>query len=686
MSTILYKPLLLSSSPSSSDLSAGRKERKRSHEKSSETSSGRDVSSFDGPLLITKRLRHYPSKRTVVIKRKYSIDNFKMPSGKNGEGKLIMDELTFKAIQNEVNGLSYPLSVCSLANNLADSSSILFHYRNSCTSANDHEDDHIQDAAPPLTRKFNSLRITKQIKYCPQGGLYSQSQNQNQNHGNMRQQEWKHAMSQLISTDESSFKVDLKDSEEAILHLRHVLSLPNDHLDDQNREKESHDNDHDHDHDNDHNSQNRNNNDNAHFTITTDLDKDKHKHRPLLPMSFRSFSKQRIIKKKNKLTKTNIKTNKNAKSMQYQDYLKTILDVFGKKGIPYFDKLNQLKQTPIPPKIIHPKDHQEDKQQQQPLLSSTEQTNLIHDTKALPLPNQTCHHRMEELLSQRITDQERKARRKQKLIQDQIEAKIKQQEQQLKVQQQSKNRADTILRPLTSKEHDIVNNAIHGKGPPNQILASSDTDTVQRASLHKLQPGQWLNDEIIHYFYLMLANRDEYLCNNQPGKKRSHFFKSFFLTKLFDEGATDQYKYTNVKRWSKRVPGKDIFNLSKIFFPCNIGNTHWACAVIFMEDKIIQFYDSMGGSGKHYMNGLFSYLKDEWKAKKGGEMPDEQQWKLIPTTSDTPCQQNGYDCGVFTCMFADFLALDFPLTFSQKHIHLCRERIALSIMNGIAIH
>jgi sentrin-specific protease 1 len=45
----------------------------------------------------------------------------------------------------------------------------------------------------------------------------------------------------------------------------------------------------------------------------------------------------------------------------------------------------------------------------------------------------------------------------------------------------------------------------------------------------------------------------------------------------------------------------------------------------------------------------------------------------------------GYDCGVFTCMFADFLSKDCPLVFDQEHISQCRERIALAILKGQAI-
>ena len=45
----------------------------------------------------------------------------------------------------------------------------------------------------------------------------------------------------------------------------------------------------------------------------------------------------------------------------------------------------------------------------------------------------------------------------------------------------------------------------------------------------------------------------------------------------------------------------------------------------------------------------------------------------------------GYDCGVFTCMFADFISKDCQLLFNQDHIGQCRQRIALSIMNNCAI-
>jgi Ulp1 family protease len=83
---------------------------------------------------------------------------------------------------------------------------------------------------------------------------------------------------------------------------------------------------------------------------------------------------------------------------------------------------------------------------------------------------------------------------------------------------------------------------------------------VQRYSLRTLRPYEWLNDEVIHYFLVTLQRRDVQLCQEQQGRKRTHFFKSFFMTKLLDEGNVNPaldgtYCYNNVKRWSKKVPG-----------------------------------------------------------------------------------------------------------------------------------
>ena len=247
--------------------------------------------------------------------------------------------------------------------------------------------------------------------------------------------------------------------------------------------------------------------------------------------------------------------------------------------------------------------------------------------------------------------------------------------------------AISFLRPLTDVESSMVREALNSDEGA-EVMAKSGSDTIQRESMRRLRPGKWLNDEVIHFFYLLLAIRDAKEASGLNGtpKRRSHFFKSFFITKLLDEGVTNRYTYSNVKKWSESVPGKDIFGLNKVFVPFNLSNVHWACVVIFMQERRIQFYDSMGGGGMYYMRAILQYLKDEWARKNNGkELPHLSEWKLVTCTSDTPRQTNCFDCGVFTCMFADFLSMDYPLSFTQEHATRYRERIALSILQGCVI-
>ena len=88
----------------------------------------------------------------------------------------------------------------------------------------------------------------------------------------------------------------------------------------------------------------------------------------------------------------------------------------------------------------------------------------------------------------------------------------------------------------------------------------------------------------------------------------SHFFP-------FMKVNTNQLTYSNVSQWSQNVPGQDIIALDKNFVPVNQNNTHWGCAVIYMQEKRIQFYNSMLKDGAEYVHGLFQYIQDEWTMK-----------------------------------------------------------------------
>ena len=207
-----------------------------------------------------------------------------------------------------------------------------------------------------------------------------------------------------------------------------------------------------------------------------------------------------------------------------------------------------------------------------------------------------------------------------------------------------------LMWTLTAEERSVVLEATTiGKGSATEILASHEGDSVQRMSMQTLRPGIWLDDEVINYFLKnCLKSRNIKICAKEPGRRRWYFFNSFFVQTMFDEKNRNRklmgrYNYENVKGWSEKVPGKDIFNLKYIFCPINLNNKHWTVAVIFMEDKRIQYYDSFGNTDMAKLNGLLQYVKDEYRAKNGNEMAemDAMEWKLVPCQNDTPQQKNG---------------------------------------------
>lgn len=80
---------------------------------------------------------------------------------------------------------------------------------------------------------------------------------------------------------------------------------------------------------------------------------------------------------------------------------------------------------------------------------------------------------------------------------------------------------------------------------------------------------------------------------------------------------------------------------------------------------------------------LREYISKEHETKKGTSF-DFTGWEDF-WSENTPTQNNGFDCGVFTCCFMDALSKgmdvddDSAFEFSQKHMKYLRQRLVLDI-------
>ncbi|XP_050436335.1 sentrin-specific protease 1-like [Adelges cooleyi] len=197
-------------------------------------------------------------------------------------------------------------------------------------------------------------------------------------------------------------------------------------------------------------------------------------------------------------------------------------------------------------------------------------------------------------------------------------------------------------------------------GPQNEFIVKGKN--IKKSDLRTIySPTAWLNDEVINHYMNMIVDRDP---------KSLHTFDTFFYTKLSSQG------YESVRRWSRK---KDIFACKKMFSPIHLGN-HWCLICVNFIEKTIKYYDSLGGTNPKCLNAIMYYLKEEHKNKKNSEL-DCSGWRLMEA-NDCPKQRNGYDCGVFACINAEFLSRDAKLDFTQEDMPQLRHRVCYEILRN----
>jgi sentrin-specific protease 1 len=177
----------------------------------------------------------------------------------------------------------------------------------------------------------------------------------------------------------------------------------------------------------------------------------------------------------------------------------------------------------------------------------------------------------------------------------------------------------------------------------------------------------------MNFYGAMILTRSE--SNRDPTAKRKmldvHYFSTFFWPKLKNEG----YEQGRLAKWTKKI---DIFSKDIILIPINHNNSHWTGAAINFRRKRIESYDSMNLDRHQVFKALRSYLDSEHRNKRKKPF-DFTGWQNH-NPDDTPQQENGYDCGVFTCQFLESLSRgEEGFYFSQRDMTYLRRRMIWEI-------
>lgn len=210
---------------------------------------------------------------------------------------------------------------------------------------------------------------------------------------------------------------------------------------------------------------------------------------------------------------------------------------------------------------------------------------------------------------------------------------------------------------LTPDQLQKVNNIWKTRG--NAVVVSKFQIDITVGDLKTLQDGKWLNDNIIDFYLNMIT----------ASEPKVYVWTTHFFTTLQSKG------YQGVARWAKRKK-LNLFDLDIVLVPINVLNTHWALACINNVDATIQYIDSLTTTGNYSAVKLLATYMSEEAKRLNVKAPEYE----LHGNVKSPQQNNGSDCGVFTCTNARFRAQRRPSNFSQKDMKTIRRRMAFEIL------
>lgn len=153
-------------------------------------------------------------------------------------------------------------------------------------------------------------------------------------------------------------------------------------------------------------------------------------------------------------------------------------------------------------------------------------------------------------------------------------------------------------------------------------------------------------------------------------KQEVFAFSTFFYPKLVAEG------FNGVSKWNKDI---DIFSKRLILIPLHLG-MHWCLATVDFDTQQFCYYDSLEGTNTTCLKLLRDYIQQKSSNCKSRSVDHiYPEWpNVIP--DNVPQQFNGYDCGVFVCMYARLLSERGPLCFSQTDIPVIRKHMVIELL------
>ena len=195
------------------------------------------------------------------------------------------------------------------------------------------------------------------------------------------------------------------------------------------------------------------------------------------------------------------------------------------------------------------------------------------------------------------------------------------------------------------------------------VNAYKITNSVQ--TINSLRPYAWVNDNVVNYVLGCLSH-------SHP-RPECLIIDSICHMRVRDtDGGFDMLK--------KMIVGKlDLTLLQKvkslrIFIPLNVMNgKHWALAILQVFDGNVKYFDSIENNRLSpddcsLVHDIFDVVVEKIKEVNNEYWTDDIQELDVQTVVGIPSQTNGYDCGLYTALFAKCQYFNETMCFGSKFV------------------
>jgi hypothetical protein len=217
---------------------------------------------------------------------------------------------------------------------------------------------------------------------------------------------------------------------------------------------------------------------------------------------------------------------------------------------------------------------------------------------------------------------------------------------------------ETWKKAYKTKNQEDVMKTIDSGGAHHSLTAKD----ISRLSNYA--GSNWLTDPTMDLWFQILA--DQY-----PGIKLA---RTQFVEGMHNK-LVDQQDKKAVKSW--KLKHESLFNAGRFMIPVPTGS-HWF--LLCVTKNHIEVYDSLAGKPSFLTAQVAEDLEKMFPDKRWGPYAITQ--RVFHPEGGLWCPQQGnlYDCGVFTCFYALFLAAGLPMTFSQAYVDTFRMRMTAMLI------